>query len=199
MDVPNMDAMREVREIAAAADDAQDDAIEAINAFFVQDGASDEELLQQLSVDRTYLVRGISKENAVPPYGSMFYATTDIANSMLSLKAYYRQSGFELTPEAHDAADYLGVELLFAAEILDRAAGAYACGDMAGANTNELPFEFLKSRCDSFIATFVKPLVDAYVPQALGFAKTGYCKGMLMLLQEFVAEDANELQVAVIA
>ena len=117
-----------------------------------------------------------------PPYASL-YADQASGSSMFSLKATYRQAGFDLSADAHEAPDYLGIELAFCAVLLDRVAQACESGE------DEAAVAALVGGADDFVAKRVLPLGCGYADEAIPYAKTGYCRGMLHLLKEFLETE----------
>ena len=151
-------------------------------AVFFADAPLDDHLLDVVGADRTFLVRGVTKKGPRPPYASL-YANQSSGSSMFSLKATYRQAGFDLSTDAHEAPDYLGVELAFCAMLLDRAVRACESGEDTGT------VAALVDRADDFVARHVLPLGCGYADEAISYAKTGYCRGMLHLLKEFLETE----------
>lgn len=152
-----------------------------LRSFFA-DASVDDRLLDTIGADRTFLVRGVTKKGPRPPYASL-YADQASGSSMFSLKATYRQAGFDLSADAHEAPDYLGIELAFCAMLLDRVAQACESGE------DETAVAALVGGADDFVAKRVLPLGCGYADEAIPYAKTGYCRGMLHLLKEFLETE----------
>lgn len=144
-----------------------------------------EALVEQIAADRTFLVRGITKRGPRPPYG-LVHAGSDPAVSMVKLKQRYREAGFVFGKNTGEAPDYLGVMLAFMASVLERAAE----------NADEC--EVLLAASDEFLRLYVAPTVRSYNAEALDAADTGYCRGMLMMLDEFIAAEAAAAAAAAI-
>lgn len=172
LDLPQRETLERMAE-AVKDDECTSEGLRELQQFFTEMSLEDGKLLDVVGADRTFLVRGVTKQGPQPPYGSLYANQTSEA-SMLRLKALYRRAGFELSPEAHEAPDYLGVELAFAAELLDKVAASE--GEEAD-RLAELSNEFVKD--------FAAPFGYEYASEALGWAKTGFCRGMLLLLREF--------------
>lgn len=176
MDIPSAESLGAVEAQLEGAEECASPGLRELIAFFSEAGGADERLAD-VSVDRTFLVRGTTKKGPRPPYGSL-HADADPQTSMLALKARYREAGFDLAQRVHEAPDYLGVELAFMAALLERAARADA--DEAAR---------LDALGDSFLRAFALPLARSYVPEARGFARTGYCRGMLSLVEEVLEAE----------
>lgn len=186
LDLPQREALAAMAEAlgdsAEGAEVCESAGMEELQSFFA-DASLDSHLLDTVGADRTFLVRGVTKKGPRPPYASL-YADQASGASMFGLKATYRQAGFDLSADAHEAPDYLGVELAFCAMLLDRAARACESGEDAAAAA-------LVDRADDFVAKHVLSLGCGYADEAIPYAKTGYCRGMLHLFKEFLeAEEA---------
>lgn len=176
LDLPQKETLTRMAE-AVKDDECASEGLRELQAFFTEVSLEDEGMLDAVGSDRTFLVRGVTKQGPRPPYGSL-YANQTSESSMLRLKALYRRAGFELASDAHEAPDYLGVELAFAATLLDRVMSAE--GEEA---------ERLGALSNEFVKDFVAPFGYEYASEALGWAKTGFCRGMLMLLREFLESE----------
>lgn len=176
LDLPQRETLARMAE-AVKDDECASEGLRELQMFFLEMPPDDERLLDVIGADRTFLVRGVTKQGPRPPYGSL-YASQTSESSMLRLKAMYRRAGFELSSAAHESPDYLGVELAFAAELLDKV--MVSEGEEAD-RLAELSNEFVKD--------FVAPFGYEYASEALGWAKTGFCRGMLSLLREFLESE----------
>lgn len=152
-----------------------------VMAAFFEGAPVDEDLVEQIAADRTFLVRGITKQGPRPPYG-LLHAGSDPAASMIKLKQRYREAGFPLEEDTGEAPDYLGVQLAFMAAVLGRAA-----------NSPEERDALLRA-ADEFLRLYVAPTVRSYTAEAIDAATTGYCCGMLMMLQEFIDTEEARMQ-----
>lgn len=139
----------------------------------------DDASVGEVAQDRTFLVRGVTKNGPQPPYAPLYNGGAQGAEA-LSVKTYYRQAGFEYSPDAHEAPDYLGVELYFAGRLLEKST-----------ETEQLDGERLFSIANEFIKTQVIPFGLKYADEGLVWAKTGYCRGVLLLLKEFLEREAE--------
>lgn len=182
LDLPQRETLSRMAE-AVKDDECASEGLRELQLFFMEASLEDDALLDSVGSDRTFLVRGVTKQGPRPPYGSL-YANQTSESSMLRLKALYRRAGFELSSDAHESPDYLGVELAFAAALLDRVMSAE--GDEA---------ERLADLSSEFVGDFVAPFGYEYASEALGWAKTGFCRGMLLLLREFLESEIEFVDV----
>ena len=179
LDLPKRETLQIMAEAVKGDPDASE-GLRELQVFFSEASIDDEGVLDEVGSDRTFLVRGVTQKGPRPPYGSLFAGETPEApgSSMLRLKALYRRAGFEVSESAAESPDYLGVELAFAAALLDKV--AVAEGEEA---------EKLAKMSEEFVRGFVAPFGHAYVQESLGWARTGFCRGMLLLLREFLESE----------
>ncbi len=125
-------------------------------------------LLAELGRDRTYLLRALAPDVGAPPaYESHWAAPGSTESVMLDLTQTYRRAGVELSGEAHERPDYLGVELLFLSELAARELEE-------GADA-----EALQAEQERFWATHVEPWATRYLREALPLAQTDLYRGTL--------------------
>jgi len=73
----------------------------------------DDEVLIELSVDRTKILRGTGHPDLKPPYEGLYKAGRDVGQSLLEVKRFYRESGMLPDETVHEPPDYICVELDF--------------------------------------------------------------------------------------
>lgn len=187
-----LDAFRSLADAYLEGGDAPEGA-ERLERFFSQQAnASPEETLQAVAVDRTFLVRGTTKKGPKPPYGSLYAHKeaghgSEVGQGMLAIKAAYRQAGLSVVEDMHESPDYLGVELSFAAELVDRMARQCADADDAELRAAE-------SALAQFMDEHLYPFAHAYVQEGVRFAKTDFSCGVLLLMDEFLSEEQDALR-----
>lgn len=125
-------------------------------------------LLAELGRDRTYLLRALAPDAGAPPaYESHWAAPGSTESVMLDLTQTYRRAGVELSTEAHERPDYLGIELLFLGELAARELEE-------GANASAL-----RAEQRYFWAAHVEPWAAGYLHEALPMAQTDLYRGAL--------------------
>lgn len=191
LDLPTADMITAYREFAKENADASLGAQTIARFFELRANDTENDILTAVSVDRTYLVRGTTKKGPKPPYGSMYLSLAEAGkgaqagSDMLLLKAAYRDAGLALSTFVHEPPDYMGVELVFMAALLERASEELEAGDALSAAKT-------LGRAESFFLVHLEPLARAYASEALSLAKTGFCAGIMELLCEFVDEERQE-------
>lgn len=178
LELPTREYLETMRGLAGEGGDLE--GIADLRGYFRHaDALTHEEALREVGVDRTFLLRGTTKQGPIPPYNSQFSGEGP-QQSMAFLSGVYRQWGASLSKDAVEAPDYLGIELAFMALLLNRA--------------DQAPEEEEDENADAraaqeFLRDYLAPFAQGYVNQALPFAKTGFCVGILKLLREFVGEE----------
>jgi putative dimethyl sulfoxide reductase chaperone len=76
-------------------------------------GRPDEEVLTELSVDRTKILRGTGHQDMMPPHEGLYRQKDRVGDSVLQVRRFYRKAGLAPDETVHEAPDYLCVELDF--------------------------------------------------------------------------------------
>jgi TorA maturation chaperone TorD len=74
---------------------------------------SDQEVLNELSVDRTRILRGTGHPDLKPPYEGLYKDYQGVGETLLEVKRFYRNAGILPDDSVHEAGDFLGIELDF--------------------------------------------------------------------------------------
>ena len=142
-------------------------------------------LLTELGRDRTYLLRALAPDVGAPPaYESHWQVPGSTESVMLDLTRAYRRAGVELSAEAHERPDYLGVELLFLGELA------------AQELTDEAPVTELRAEQKRFFATHVNPWATSYLCEALPLAQTDFFRSVLAVASALLAAEKTVLAAA---
>lgn len=193
LELPTASSIETYRTLAKECGDITPGLGELVRFFEDNSGLTSEELVTKVGIDRTFLLRGTTKKGPKPPYGSLYSGAAEAGRgaesgaSMLALKAAYREAGLELSSNVHEAPDYIGVELAFMALLFERAEAACGRGDAKAV-------EATMKEGKRFFQTYLSPLANGYTEEALSFARTGFCRGIMMLLQEFIKIEGEFLQ-----
>jgi TorA maturation chaperone TorD len=76
-------------------------------------GRAEEEVLTELSVDRTRILRGTGHPDLKPPYEGLYRRRKEMGDSLLEIIRFYRAAGLLPENTNQESADYLLVELDF--------------------------------------------------------------------------------------
>jgi TorA maturation chaperone TorD len=80
-------------------------------------GRPGEEVLTELSVDRTKILRGTGHPDLKPPYEGLYRRKENMGYSVLEVRRFYRKAGLLPDETVRESADYLCVELDFMKEL----------------------------------------------------------------------------------
>ena len=149
------------------------------------EGKNDEEVLRELSVDRTQLLRGVVDGGALPPYESL-YTSAKAEDSCLSVAEAYRRAGLGVDESTHEPPEYIGCELGFMLALCEREAEARARGD------DELVADCIAAQ-KSFLAGHLGRWAGKYANAMAINARTGFYRGMGLLLGKFMEEESTLL------
>lgn len=139
------------------------------------------EILDELAKDRTYLFRALGPGVGAPPAYETHWRKPLVAGSVISeLTELYRSFGMEVSPEVHERADYLGVELAFMMHLVERELGAKA-DDPSSIRLHE----------KSFFSDHLVSWVPLYLREAEVVAKTGFFKGALLIMQGLMDSESE--------
>jgi TorA maturation chaperone TorD len=146
---------------------------------------SDDEMLTELSVDRTSILRATGSADLGPPYEGVYKSEKRRGASALQVKGCYRKAGVLPDETIGEPPDYLCVELDFMHQLCRRERAQWlSTGDVA--ETIARQEEFLRDHLGSWIGEFCS--------QAGPYAATDFYKGFLILLDRFVRLDLEYLQ-----
>ena len=134
---------------------------------------SDGEMLQEILIDRTYLIRGLSQEGPRPPYESLYMGGA-FKEILSSINVFYARNNYIVSPEVREPGDYIGIELSFMKALcLD--------GEICA-----LQKEFYQKHLGRWAQDCAKEIIR--------FAKTGFYKSIGQMLLEFIAEEDSLLR-----
>ncbi len=143
-----------------------------------------EEILNELSVDRTRLLRGTGDRNLKPPYESLYKTDKNSAGTALAVKNFYRKAGLLPDENICEMLDYLGVELDFMYQLCLREVEQWSSGKDASATLTDEE-EFLQEHLGSW--------VGEYCAQAEKHAWTTFYRGFLAVLDAFISLEIEYL------
>jgi len=143
-----------------------------------------EEMLEEIAIDRTRLMRGLTPNGPTPPYQSAF-SGTQASKTLQELMAFYTRCSFILNENAQEAPDYLGVELAFAAQLCKKLAS------LCEAESYDEELDSVSDLLDEFIRDFMSPLVFAYTEVVATHANTKYCRQFAEVLKEFIQSELD--------
>jgi TorA maturation chaperone TorD len=140
----------------------------------------DEEILTELSVDRTRILRETGQTGLKPPYEGLYKNDKNIGASLLQVKTFYRKAGLLPEDSVHESPDYLGVELDFMKNLCLREQTQWASnGDASETVAHE----------ENFLTEHLGSWVGEYCAEAGKWAQTDFYRGFLAILDTVVSMD----------
>jgi TorA maturation chaperone TorD len=148
-------------------------------------GKPDLEILDELSVDRTRIMRGTGIGRLRPPYEGLYSRTAPKGGAVLKLKAFYRNAGLSADEAVHESPDYLCVELAFMRTLCVREQNLWSSGGSV-AQTVILEEQFLREHLGSWTGEFCG--------EAERCSSTEFYRGCLAILDAFISMEGGYLQ-----
>jgi len=143
-----------------------------------------ETVLKDLMVDRARLFRSSANSDFKPPYENLYRPNPGVNKVASELHEFYKKEN--LLPDKVDSElpDYLGVELNFIYQLVQREADEWLIGEDA-LKTAISEGEFLRLHLGNWIGK--------YVAEAKQSAGTGFYRGFLTMLEGFIAMERRYL------
>nr|QOV09075.1 Chaperone protein TorD [uncultured Dehalococcoidia bacterium] len=143
-----------------------------------------ETTLKLLMADRARLFRSSANSTFKPPYENLYRPNPGENRLAAELREFYKKEN--LSPDQLDSElpDYLGVELNFIYQLVQREADEWMIGDNA-LKTAVAEVEFLRQHLGNWIGK--------YVAEARQSAATGFYRGFLTMLEGFIAMERTYL------
>jgi TorA maturation chaperone TorD len=153
----------------------------------------EEEVLTELAVDRTRILRGTGHTDMKPPYEGLYKKGVRFEDSVLGLRRFYRKAGLVPDETVSDSADYLSVELDFMRQLCRREESLHLREGEAGepvtktiVRTIALQEEFLRLHLGSWVKEFCS---------AVGkHASTDFYRGVARILDAYIRMDRQWLE-----
>ena len=144
------------------------------------------EALNELSVDRTRLVRGIGDRGPRPPYERLYTIGSDTESGALArVKGFFRKAGLVPDEGACEPPDFLFVELDFMKQLCLAEIRQWSEAGSAE-ESRALQRQFLRQHVGRW--------AGAYLAEAEKWAHTDFYRGFLALLDGFLAAERAYLE-----
>ena len=144
----------------------------------------DEGIINELSVDRTRILRGTGNTGLQPPYEGAYKGRKNTGASALQVKKFYRRAGLIPDETVPDPPDYLCVELDFMRQLCLREQEQWS-SHITVKDTILLEGAFLREHLGSWLGEFCS--------QAQRNALTGFYGGFVVILDKFAMIDREYL------
>ena len=144
-----------------------------------------EEVVAELSVDRTRILRGTGPWELKPPYEGCYKRNCDLGTAIMGVKCSYRSGGLMLDETVPESPDYLCVELDFMKHLCKREKDERTSAGNA-AETLIMQTAFLREHLGCWI--------DDFCEQVEKHALTDFYRGVFLILKDFIAKETIYLQ-----
>jgi TorA maturation chaperone TorD len=143
-----------------------------------------EAIIDELSVDRTRILRGTGPKDLKPPHEGCYALDCDLGSAAIQVKCFYRTSG--LIPDATvcESPDYLCVQLDFMKQLCRREQRLRSANRDATENV-ACQKAFLKKHLGSWVGD--------YCEQVQKHALTDFYRGVALILHDFIKRDMEYL------
>jgi putative dimethyl sulfoxide reductase chaperone len=131
---------------------------------------SDDDVLAELAVDRTRILRGTGHADMLPAYEGVYMKGAGIGDSVLGVRRFYRKAGIVPEETVTDAADYLCVELDFMKQLCLR--------EKTMVNSVTLQEEFLRLHLGKWAGEFCRAVEK--------HASTDFYRGFALILDAHI-------------
>ena len=146
-----------------------------------------EKLKNDLGVDRTRLIGGISKDYGPPPPYESVYRDGEILmgpSTKMVYQEYQRTDIYHAWKLAENPPDYLGLELEYM---------YFLCQEQLDASCEEVKRKIMGYQ-KSFIEEHLEKWVPAYCLEIRRWARTDFFKGIGLLLETLIKDDLKYLK-----
>jgi TorA maturation chaperone TorD len=149
------------------------------------EGRPREEVLEELAVDRTRILRGTGHSELKPPYEGVYSGKKNFGDSLLEIKRFYRKAGIMPDASVSESPDYICVEMDFMKQLCIREQKQWA-EDGDGPETLKTEEGFLKAHLARWAGDFCD--------QVEKYALTDFYRGFSMITGAFIQMDLGYLQ-----
>lgn len=140
------------------------------------------EVLEEMGVDRTTIMRGTGHQDMTPPHETLYRGKENAGESLLEIKRFYRKSGLMPEDRVNEPPDYLCIELDFMKHLCLREQKQWSKSEDVA---ETIGYE------EAFLSNHLGNWVGAFCQQAQKHARTDFYRGFAMILEAFVAMDLD--------
>jgi putative dimethyl sulfoxide reductase chaperone len=164
--------------------------LDRISSYQVAIGERPEkDVLSELAVDRTRILRGTGHADMKPPYEGLYKKGARFGDSVLGVKQFYRKAGLVPDETVADSADYLCVELDFMRQLcLREETLRLGEGEVEQtiAKTNALEEEFLRVHLGNWVGEFCSAVEK--------HASTDFYRGFALIMNAYIRIERKWLE-----
>lgn len=143
-----------------------------------------ETIINELSVDRTRILRGTGPKDLKPPHEGCYAIDCDLGSAAIQLKCFYRTAGLMPDTTVCESPDYLCVQLDFMKHLCQREQRLRSSRRDVTENVT-CQKAFLKEHLGSWVGDYCK--------QVQKHALTDFYRGFALILNDFIKRDMEYL------
>jgi len=147
-----------------------------------------ETILNELSVDRTRILRGTGPDDLKPPHEGCYKMDGDLGSAAIQVKCFYRTAGLIPDTNVSEAPDYLCVQLDFMKHLCLR--------EQRLRSVNRDFSENLACQ-EVFLKKHLGSWVGDYCEQVQKHALTDFYRGFALILNDFITRDMEYLHITI--
>lgn len=142
-------------------------------------------IINELSVDRTRILRGTGPTDLKPPHEGCYKMDCDLGSAAIQVKCFYRAAGLMPDTTVSESPDYLCVQLDFMKHLCQKELRLRSASRDATENV-ACQKAFLKKHLGSWVGDFCE--------QVQKHALTDLYRGFAEILDDFIKRDMEYLQ-----
>jgi len=146
---------------------------------------SDAQAIEELSVDRTRILRGTGHSALMPPYEGLYKGKKNTSQPLLEIKRFYRKAGLILEDSVSEAPDFICVQLDFMRHMCLREKHQWPSDADVGLTITQ-EATFLKNHLGTWVGDFCF--------QVKRHAQTDYYRGVAMIMEDFIDSDMSYVE-----
>ena len=142
------------------------------------------EVLEELSVDRTGMLRGTGHRDLRPPYEGLYTPKKNAGDILLEIKRSYRRAGLMPDDSINESPDFLCLELDFMKQLCLRERDEW----LSQKETRETV-----SHQEAFLREHLGSWVGQFCGESAKHARTDFFRGFSLILQAFISKETSYL------
>ena len=144
-----------------------------------------DEVLTELSVDRTKILRGTGHPDLKPPYEGLYKEGRDVGQSLIEVKRFYREAGILPEESVHEPPDYICIELDFMRQLCLREQDQW--------RSEEDVLKVIATE-ETFLTEHLGSWVIEFCQQVERHALTDFYRGFALILEAVITTDMQYLR-----
>ena len=143
-----------------------------------------ETIINELSVDRTRILRGTGPKDLKPPHEGCYKMDGDLGSAAIQVKCFYRTAGLIPDTTVCESPDYLCIQLDFMKHLCHREQRLRSSSQDVTENV---------ARQEDFLKKHLGSWVGDYCEQVQKHALTDFYRGFALILNDFITRDMKYL------